>query len=246
MLNLIQHRDASQTVKLRTLSDCMERVGNKISEELEKTAGRVLKMYGLDAQTGLPAEGVRLSPNIMQAVIPEKTETQIQAVSSVIDAVNTFREEKIPFTATELDIESSSSECVYVSRDDVGVKHQKDSRDSDAAKGAKYIENTVIHIQNGQDAYVLTACGMKKAMRCVLAFLIFNGLLQNRLVFFTDGARNIKSSIEEMFAFHPYTVILDWYHLKKKCQELLSMAVQERMPGTGHWKNCCGFCGSGT
>ena len=54
----------------------------------------------------------------------------------------------------------------------------------------------------------------------MLAFLIFNGLLRNRLVFFTDGARNIKSSIEEMFSFHPYTVILDWYHLKKKCHSL--------------------------
>lgn len=29
-----------------------------------------------------------------------------------------------------------------------------------------------------------------------------------------------------MFTFHPYTVIIDWYHLKKKCQELLSMAVK--------------------
>lgn len=121
MLNRFQHRDASQTMKLRTLSGCMERMGSQISEELEKTTG---------------------------------------------------------------------------------------------------------NIQNGQEAYVLTACGMKKAMRSMLAFLIFNGLLRSRLVFFTDGARNIKNSIEEMFAFHPYTVILDWYHLKKKYQELLSMAVK--------------------
>lgn len=84
----------------------------------------------------------------------------------------------------------------------------------------------MVHIQYGQDTYALTACGMKNAMKAMLAFLVFNGLLQNRLVFFTDGARNIKSSIEEMFPFHPYTVILDWYHLKKKCQELLSMAVK--------------------
>jgi len=226
MLNRFQHRDASQTMKLRTLSDCMERMGSQISEELEKTTGSVLKMYGLDTETGLPVEGVCLSPSITDPIIPEKTEADIQAVSSVIDAANMFRDEKIPFTAGELDIESPSSECVYVSIDDIGVKHQKDSRDPNAAKGAKYVENTVIHIQNGQEAYVLTACGMKKAMRSMLAFLIFNGLLRNRLVFFTDGARNIKNSIEEMFAFHPYTVILDWYHLKKKCQELLSMAVK--------------------
>lgn len=66
---------------------------------------------------------------------------------------------------------------------------------------------------------------MKNAMKAMLAFLVSNRLLQNKLVFFTDGARNIKSSIEEMFQFHPYTAILDWYHLKKKCQELLSMAL---------------------
>lgn len=123
-------------------------------------------------------------------------------------------------------MESSPSECVYVSIDDIGVKHQKDSRSPEAGKGAGYAGNTVIHIQHGQNAYVLTACGMKNAMGSMLAFLVFNGLLQNRLVFFTDGARNIKSSIEEMFAFHPYTVIPDWYHLKKKCQELLGMAVK--------------------
>ncbi len=66
----------------------------------------------------------------------------------------------------------------------------------------------------------------EKTMHCVLAFHIFNGLLKNRLVFFTDGAGNIKSSTEEIFTFHPYTVIIDWYHLKKKCQELLSMALK--------------------
>lgn len=67
---------------------------------------------------------------------------------------------------------------------------------------------------------------MKNAMKAMLAFLVSNRLLQNKLVFFTDGARNIKSSIEEMFRFHPYTAILDWYHLKKKYQELLSMALK--------------------
>ena len=225
-MNRFQHRDAGQAMKLRTLSGCMERTGSQISDEMEKTTERVLKMYGLDAQTGLPVEGVCLSPCITDPIVSEKTQDDIQMVDSVIDAVNMVRDEKIPFTAEELDLELSSSECVYVSIDDVGVKHQKESRNPDAAKGAEYVENTVIHIQNGQAVYVLTACGMKKAMRCMLAFLIFNGLLQNRLVFFTDGAGNIKSSIEEIFTFHPYTVIIDWYHLKKKCQELLSMAVK--------------------
>ena len=228
MRNLFQHRDVNETVKLRTFSDCVGRIGDQISKELEKTTGRILKLYGFDSETGLPMEGVRLSSNITSPVILEQTEADRQSLSGVMDTVNAFRDEKIPFTAEELDMESAPSECVYVSIDDIGVKHQKDSRSPDAEKGAKYVEHTVIHIQHGQGVYVLTACGMKNAMRSMLAFLIFNGLLQNRLVFFTDGARNIKSSIEEMFSFHPYTVILDWYHLKKKCQELLSMAMKGR------------------
>ena len=114
MLNLFQHRDADQAMKLRTLSDCIERAGSRISDELEKTTGKVLKMYGLDAETGLPMEGVCLSSSITDPMIPEKTEADIQTVSSIIDAVNASRDEKIPFTAKELDMEPSSSEvCMY-------------------------------------------------------------------------------------------------------------------------------------
>ena len=226
MLNLLQHRDASEAVKLRTLSDSVERIGGQISARLEKTAQKVLEMNGFDSETGRPKEGVCLSASITSPAILEKTEAEIHTLDNIINAVNASRDEKIPFTAEELDIESSPSECVYVSIDDVGVKHQKDSRSRKAGKSAKYVENTVIHIQNGPDIYTLTACGMKNAMKAMLAFLVSNRLLQNKLVFFTDGARNIKSSIEEMFQFHPYTAILDWYHLKKKCQELLSMALK--------------------
>ena len=149
MLSLFQHRDADQAMKLRTLSDCIERAGSRISDELEKTTGKVLKMYGLDAETGLPMEGVCLSSSITDPMIPERTG--------------------------------------YICPD--SMRNEKSN-----------------------------------VFPAVISY--FYGLLQNRLVFFTDGARNIKSSIEEMFTFHPYTVIINWYHLKKKCQELLSMAVK--------------------
>ena len=59
MLNLFQHRDASEAVKLRTLSDSVERVGEQISARLEETTQRVLKMYGFDSETGRPKERAR-------------------------------------------------------------------------------------------------------------------------------------------------------------------------------------------
>jgi hypothetical protein len=56
-----------------------------------------------------------------------------------------------------------------------------------------------------------------------MAFLLSNHLMENRkLVFFADGAKNIKNRIEEYFPFCPHAIILDWHHLKKKCKELIS------------------------
>lgn len=213
-------------MKLKTLSDCMNRIGNKISETLEGTAERILEMHGFDSGSGLVRENVTITENITGCCIPEKTASATKAVRNVIQAVNENRDEKVPFTAEELNIESDPLECVYVSIDDIGVKHQKEQRCPGCEKAAKYVENTVVHIQCGEEVYVLTSSSVKKAMKCTLAFLIFNGLLKKRLVFFTDGARNIKNSIKELFSFRPYTVILDWFHLKKKCQELLSMALK--------------------
>ena len=61
----------------------------------------------------------------------------------------------------------------------------------------------------------------------LLAFLLSNGLLENkRLLFITDGATNIREHIAKFFGFRQYTLLLDWLHLKKKCKEYLSMALK--------------------
>lgn len=90
----------------------------------------------------------------------------------------------------------------------------------------KYVENTVAHIQYGDESYILTGTGMRNVFKSVLAFLLVNNLLSRELVFLTDGAQDIRSHIQSVFQFHPYMVILDWFHLKKRCQEWLSMAIR--------------------
>ncbi len=225
MLNLFFHRNEQNSIKVRTLSDMMERTGESISERLAEATKESLKAHGFDEETGLPEKGRELSENITGPCISEKTAAQTQTLQDVIDSINTTRDEKIPFAAEELDIEVEAMDCVYVSIDDIGVKRQKGSRSPEFVKDTKYVENTVAHIQYGQETYVLTAVGMKAVMKSILAFLLANGLLKHRLIFLTDGARNIKSSIKEFFSF---SIILDWFHLKKKCQKLLSMAIRGR------------------
>ena len=229
MINLFLHREDEDAIKLRTLSDSMNRIGNKISCKLEETSGRILKMNGFNKETGLPEKNIILSENITTPNAPAKGSTDEKHIQNVINDINDIndgREEEIPFNANELEIEANPADCVYISIDDIGVKHQKASRNQEETKDSKYIENTVVHIQYGSASYALTSVGMRETIKLLLSFLLFNNLLNKELIFFTDGAKNIKSHIESIFSFHPYTVILDWFHLKKKCQELLSMSIK--------------------
>ncbi len=73
---------------------------------------------------------------------------------------------------------------------------------------------------------MITATDMSSVFQAVLAYLLAHDLMRYELVFITDGARSIKNGIELYFKFHGYTIILDWYHLKKKCSEYLSMGIR--------------------
>jgi len=49
------------------------------------------------------------------------------------------------------------------------------------------------------------------------------------MVFFVDGARNLNTAIAEMFSFANIKIILDWYHLRKKMEETLSLICNNRV-----------------
>lgn len=189
---------------------------------------RILSDNGFNPETGMPLETTILSDNVTGAADRGDTSSAVANIQKAIDTINSVREEKIPFTAEEFQpqIETTPEHCVYISIDDIGVKRQKDSRGGDSVRDTKFVENTDAHIQYGDVSYVITAVGMDKVFLAILAFLFQNDLLKYELIFFTDGARDIKNRIESFFAFHPHTTILDWFHLKKKCMELLSMGMR--------------------
>ena len=66
------------------------------------------------------------------------------------------------------------------------------------------------------------------AIHLLIGFLLSNGLSGKQLVFFADGARDLHNAIGSMFSWALYKIILDWYHLEKKCKEQLSMALAGR------------------
>ena len=94
---------------------------------LSAVTARILNMYGFDDETGLPRTDAALSDNITMPAVSGFPEIDKGKIQGAIDAVNSAREEKIPFSPPEVSIESVPPDCVYVSIDDIGVKHQKES-----------------------------------------------------------------------------------------------------------------------
>lgn len=192
-----------------------------MEEHLEKEA--TLSKYHFDVETGKPA-GV-LATELKKSARPCENDEVIEGAIEAINTARSLAEERVK--ASTWQIERKEQTC-YISLDEIGVKHQKEHRTGNDEKNGVYVWNTVADIQTENISHTVTGIGMKKTVLFVLAYLLQHDLLAGKtLVFFTDGASNIFfTNIDKIFSFHPYTVILDWFHLKKRCQEYLSMSIK--------------------
>ena len=170
-------------------------------------------------------------------------------IKAQVDSYNEKRDAaKIPEDSDKpFQIENGAASAVYVSLDGVGARRQKDERSKGSdeksyhsekkdepvdysrapdSKKRPAVETAVAHIDVDGEKYVFAAKNMFIVCKLVIAFLLTNSLLQNRqLVFLTDGDRDIKACIQNLFDFCPHIVVLDWFHLRKHCNEGLSMML---------------------
>ena len=227
VLNRVLHREESKEVKTSTLEDWVESYGKSLSDGYMSKAEDILDSYSIDKQSGIISEDSPLPPSILKPELPAVIEER--QVRHLITEYNRGKERaaKLKYDVLTSSIEDGTRKCCYISVDDIGVRFQKAKRKGKYKKNRSFIENTVIHIQVEDRQYTLTAIGMDKAFKLLVAFLLENRLMEYyRLIFFSDGATSIRDHIEKFFGFRQYTIILDWLHLKKKCTEFLSMALK--------------------
>lgn len=227
VLNRVLHREGGDGARTSTMEDWVESFGESLSEGYTSKAEEILESYHIDKQSGIISEGVSLPPSVLNpelpAVIGEKQTRHL------ITEYNRGRDRmtKLKYDDLASGIEDGTGKCCYISIDDIGVRFQKPERKGKCKKNRSFIENTVIHIQAEGKQYTLTAIGMDKAFKLLVAFLLENKLMEDhRLIFFSDGATCIRDSIEKYFGFRQHTIILDWLHLEKKCNEFLSMGIK--------------------
>jgi hypothetical protein len=228
LINTVLHRSSEDSLKVRTLADFVERVGEKIQDYLTSLSEAVLNEHHLEQKTARSEDETSIFDVVVKSEPTTEQKLWEDEITIKAEEINDQREEReqIKDLGSLPYMESPQEKCCYISIDDIGVKHQKETRKGEGTKSTKYVENTVVHIQSDGESYYLAASCMDKAFRILLAFLQSNNLMQDyTLVFLADGATNIKNHIEKYFSFHQYTLILDWYHLKKKCKELISSSL---------------------
>jgi hypothetical protein len=166
-------------------------------------------------------------------IVPGSIEEEL--IRKAIEELNVGKEKDLQIDLSELHETFEDPEQIKanISLDDVLSKKQKESNREKGAPSKdkkEFVKNTVAHLQNGENAsYILNAPGIETIMILVLAFLVHNGSLNEtgQLIFFIDGAADLRSAIQSLFLdLLPFKIILDWFHLEKKCKERLSAAMK--------------------
>ena len=231
-LNRLRHQSDRDGTPSRTLQAQAEREGIGLQHALAQKATRLLNAAQVSEQDGVvivPA----LSPVSQPLTMPQdRVNEAIETCQASLKASFDLRSNPVPYEAPEV--------TVNISVDDVGVKRQKAERRSSASvpassppdqstKSRKYAHTTVVHLEQMGRRYVLAGQGIAYVLRLVMACLFSNELEGFHLQFFTDGYGILHDAIRRSFSWCPTLVIvLDWYHLLKKCQLQLSLACDGR------------------
>jgi len=217
---LNRFRLESEGVKLTWLKDNVEKDGKEINAALHKQAEFVLEANGFDK------EGYLTPGSVIDTVIePEKSEEDVKTCKEKIIEAAAKLELKAPIKISDYE---DPETAVNISADDVLTDRQASTRPNSIEKGQrKYVTNTVIHVEQKKDEYLICDPSIKGAFAILMGFLAANGLIGMPLyVFYIDGASDLRVRIESLFAPFNYKIILDWFHLTEKLEQRLSSGMK--------------------
>ena len=242
--NILLARELDSLIT-RTIIDLAWREGQKAGECYEEKRSTILPQYGFNAETGELEDRTKLPDNVINPN-PGHSEEDLAEyaakIGQLIETYNSNHDVEISMTVPEIigTLEYVPDDAVVICIDEIGVKHQKEYRKEENRKkaqakmspeeikleNAENVETAVAYIRCAEGIYRIAEKTITLALLTTLAFLLSNGLLADRrLLFFTDGARNLKCAIESIYSFRPFTINLDWIHVKKYCYQLLTMAL---------------------
>ena len=236
ILNKLLNRKEGSLLNSRTVSDVIERTGKKLNFEWDDFMNEAFVKSGITFtkdnkcifMDGLP----QLPP--ISLLEPDEQNKEYNEIMELINQYNSNKPIEQQIKDDKLIKDVINQSCIKIlinaEADEIGVPHQKDKRskgeDDPGVKYSKTVQTAVAVIAVGIKKYIVVADNVRQLLRRVLALLLHNNLLSDgNLVFFIDGANNLRKEIDNIFSIFNPTIYLDWYHLKHKCYEFLTMIL---------------------
>jgi len=227
LINKIRYQKENGT-PYRTIRDITNSEGAKIQKTLDKKSKKIIKDNGLNHE-------IKTKQDACDSFVQMSSELKDQELFEVVQCLPVNESSKPEILKNPVPY-IHPGEGVDICLDDVGVKKQKDERKNKAQenncdvelstkKKRVYIQNTVVHVKHQRKSYMLNGYGVFHVLQLLLSFLIHNELNEKTLTFFIDGHGLFSKVLQYFFWHKKVIIILDWYHLRKKCSELLSMAL---------------------
>jgi hypothetical protein len=217
-------REGEGGTPIRTLANAAEIEGEKISEYINQKTASILKENEFDFN------GIPINKEQQYGISMEYEKTNEITLKTAINKYNESRPDEIKIDESQCNVfYEKKSSTVNISIDDVGVKKQVEHREKNEIKKLKYVQNTVVHIEKSTEKYLLNARSTVAVLPIVIAFLLYNRLQHSYIRFFVDGEQSLHSAILNKFRWHKsFGILLDWYHVDKKCQTRLSSALNNK------------------
>jgi len=224
-------RRADNGIIEMTFRNSVEREGDSIQKCIAKKTEAAIEEKGFAVDNNGVVTWRETGEKVLQEDLVSSPYIDAQTVHAAAKSLNL---EEGSYDPSDYELSA-----VNISADEVGVKRQTESRPRKEGKTQpKKVENSVIHVEIANEtddpsiasssSYILNSLSVLGLFRVLLGFLCINGLLDRTIVFFADGARNLNKAIAAMFIFTNTKIILDWYHLKKKMEETLSLICNNR------------------
>ena len=223
LINRIRYQEQDGTPS-RTLHEVTEREGTALLEHITRKSEQILSHHGFE-ETGIyRGENPEYTQSVPVVLAQEKVDDALSTCTEGCSFSDGYIENPIDY--------EDPAETVNIAVDDVNVKRQEDSRILGQTRNEhkrKYAHNTIAHLSYEGKKYVLNGASTTSLLPVVMSFLLSNGLSRKRYQFFTDGHTSLNKSIMNFYFWKENIgIILDWYHLAKKCGELLSQVMNGR------------------
>ena len=222
LINRVRHQE--DATPSRTLRENTEYEGRQVMAHVGQQATIILQEHGFTPEGAPTGAATNYAQQSLETLPPEPVEQAVRTCAPEPEWVAEMQNNPVSY--------EDPAHSASVSPDDVCVKRQKATRKAseEPVEERKRVYNTIAHIAHAGKSYIINGQGVANVLRLVLAFLLRNHLLTYNLLFFVDGQRTLYTTILCMFAWlSSFQIILDWYHLEKRCKEQLSMALKGRV-----------------